>query len=113
MYYNVIIPFSQEKDNFGKELGIQVEPFVSIKDICKELYISFKVLQENIKVELQSTKTKFNSELKDAFRSCAEIVLKYTISKDIKILQRIKDKLRNTLKECKIEEKQIRYYLQV
>ena len=98
LYYNLIVPFALDMQDLGDELELRGSLFVSEEDIWKSLALESIEIFGELKEKMIKILKKINSELKQAFRSCAEMLIKYTTSKGINVLQRIKDKLRKAVK---------------
>ena len=98
LYYNLIVPFALDMQDLGDELELRGSLFVSEEDIWKSLALESIEIFGELKEKMIKILKNFNSELKQAFRSCAEMLIKYTTSKGINVLQRIKDKLRKAVK---------------
>ena len=98
LYYNLIVPFALDMQDLGDELELRGSLFVSEEDIWKSLALESIEIFGELKEKMTKILKNSNSELKQAFRSCAEMLIKYTTSKGINVLQKIKDKLRKVVK---------------
>ena len=64
--------------DLGDELELRGSLFVSEEDIWKSLALESIEIFGELKEKMTKILKNFNSELKQAFRSCAEMLIKYT-----------------------------------
>ena len=100
-----LIPFAFEKNELAQEIDINESSFVHVEYVLRNFNLNIKDVDKCVKETLESAIHKYNSEIKYTFREWAESIFKHTLTRNIILIRRIKDKLRKVVTRAQNKEK--------